>query len=116
VKKLNPIERSIYIEQRYKEYLKSSFKFGKSHLQKLFVQQLEQEKLFKGPYVDMSFPFQRGHNLEYLMEQDIVCKLFRKLDDINFTRPLYAHQEESIKLIKKGRSAIITTGTGSGKT
>lgn len=116
MKKLNPIERSIYIEQRYKEYLKSSFKFGKSHLQKLFVQQLEQEKLFKGPYVDMSFPFQRGHNLEYLMEQDIVCKLFRKLDDINFTRPLYAHQEESIKLIKKGRSAIITTGTGSGKT
>lgn len=116
VKKLNPIERSKYIDERYKEYLKSSFEFGKNDLQKLFVQQLEKERLFKGPYVDMSFPFQRGHNLEYLIEQDIVCKSFRKLDDINFTRPLYSHQEESIKLIKSGRSAIITTGTGSGKT
>lgn len=116
MKKLNAIERSKYIDKRYKEYLKSSFEFGQDNLQKLFEEQLEGEKLFKGPYVDMSFPFQRGHSLDYLMEHDIVCKLFRKLDNINFTRPLYFHQEESIKLIKSGRSAIITTGTGSGKT
>lgn len=116
MKKLNPIERSQYIDQRYKEYLRSSFEFGKTDLQKLFVQQLEREKLFKGPYVDLSFPFQRGHNLDYLINNDIVCKSFKKLNDIDFTRPLYSHQEESIKLIKSGRSAIITTGTGSGKT
>lgn len=116
MKKLNPIERSKYINKRYKEYLRSSFEFGKTDLQKLFVQQLESERLFKGPYVDMSFPFQRGHNLDYLIEKDIVCRSFKKLNDINFTRPLYSHQEESIKLIKSGRSAIITTGTGSGKT
>ena len=116
MKKMNPIERSKYIDEHYKEYLRSSFEFGKTKLQQLFIEQLNKEKLFKGPYVDMSFPFQRGHNLEYLMEQDVVCKSFRKLDDINFTRPLYSHQEESIKLIKRGRSAIITTGTGSGKT
>ena len=116
MKKLNPIERSKYINERYKEYLRSSFEFGKTDLQKLFAQQLESERLFKGPYVDMSFPFQRGHNLDYLIEKDIVCRSFKKLNDINFTRPLYSHQEESIKLIKSGRSAIITTGTGSGKT
>lgn len=116
VKKMNPIERSQYINDRYKEYLKSSFEFGKDDLQKLFIEQLDKERLFKGPYVDMSFPFQRGHNLDYLIENDVVCKSFCKLDDINFTRPLYSHQEESIKLIKNNRSAIITTGTGSGKT
>jgi len=116
MKKLNPIERSKYIDERYKEYLRSSFEFGKTELQRLFVQQLEKEKLFKGPYVDMSFPFQRGHNLEYLIDKGVVCKSFKKLNDINFTRPLYSHQEEAIKLIKSGRSAIITTGTGSGKT
>ena len=116
MKKMNAIERSKYIDKRYKEYLRSSFEFGKTKLQQLFIEQLNKEKLFKGPYVDMSFPFQRGHNLEYLIEQNVVCKSFRKLDDINFTRPLYSHQEESIKLIKSGRSAIITTGTGSGKT
>ncbi len=116
MKKLNPIERSKYIDERYKEYLRSSFKFGKAELQSLFEQQLEKEKLFKGPYVDMSFPFQRGHNLNYLINEGVVCRSFKKLNDINFTRPLYSHQEEAIKLIKSGRSAIITTGTGSGKT
>lgn len=116
MKKLNSIEKSQYINERYKEYLKSSFKFGKSNLQKLFVEQLDREKLFKGPYVDMSFPFQRGKNLDSLIEEGVVCKSFYRLEDINFTRPLYSHQEEAIRLIGRGRSAIITTGTGSGKT
>lgn len=116
MKKLNPIERSAYINENYKNYLKSSFEFRKSNMQELFARQLETEKLFKGPYVDMSFPFQRGHNLEYLINHDVVCHSFYKLEDIDFTRPLYSHQEEAIKLIKRGRSAIITTGTGSGKT
>lgn len=116
MKKLNPVEKSQYINKRYKEYLKSSFEFGKSNLQKLFVEQLEKEKLFKGPYVDMSFPFKRGHNLDALIDEGVVCKSFYKLNDINFVRPLYSHQEEAIRLIGSGRSAIITTGTGSGKT
>ena len=116
MKKLNPIERSQYIENKYKEYLKSSFEFGTSHLQKLFIEQLEKEKLFKGPYVDLNFPFQRGKNLESLIEEGLVCKLFKRLDDVNFTRSLYSHQEEAIRTIGKGHSAIITTGTGSGKT
>lgn len=116
MKKLNPVEKSQYINKRYKEYLKSSFEFGKSNLQKLFVEQLEKEKLFKGPYVDMSFPFKRGHNLDALIDEGVVCKSFHKLNDINFVRPLYSHQEEAIRLIGSGRSAIITTGTGSGKT
>lgn len=116
MKKLNPIERSQYIEKRYKDYLKSSFTFGRSQLQKLFVEQLEKEKLFKGPYVDLSYPFQRGKNLNTLIDEGVVCKSFLGLKDIDFTRPLYSHQEEAIRIIGKGHSAIITTGTGSGKT
>ena len=114
--KLNPIERSRYINGRYKEYLSSSFKFGNTELQKLFLEQLDKEKLFKGPYVDLSFPFQRGHNIDYLIENGTICSSFYKLEDIDFKRPLYLHQEKAINLIKKGHSAIITTGTGSGKT
>lgn len=116
MKKLNPIEKSQYIDTKYKEYLRSSFQFGKSYLQNLFVEQLEKEKLFKGPYVDLSFPFQRGKSLDSLIDEGVVCKSFKRLDDINFTRPLYSHQEEAIRIIGKGHSAIITTGTGSGKT
>ncbi len=114
--KLNPIEKSRYINERYKEYLRSSFEFGNGTLQKLFEEQLEKEGLFKGPYVDLNLPFKRGKSLCQLMEEGTVCKSFAKLGDINFDRPLYSHQEESIRQIDAGRSAIITTGTGSGKT
>lgn len=114
--KLNPIERSRYINKRYKEYLNSSFEFETGKLQKLFEKQLETEELFKGPYVDLNLPFKRGKNINELIEEGVVCKSFLKLGDINFERPLYAHQEEAIRRIGAGRSAIITTGTGSGKT
>ena len=54
MKKLNPIERSIYINNRYKEYLRSSFQFGDDTLQNLFQEQLEKEILFKGPYLNLN--------------------------------------------------------------
>ena len=114
--KRNPIERSQYINSQYKEYLRSSFEFKTSKLQKLFEQQLEVEDLFKGPYVDLNLPFKRGMSLDEMIADGAVCKSFRRLGDMNFERSLYSHQEESIRHICSGRSAIITTGTGSGKT
>ncbi|MDD7347088.1 MAG: DEAD/DEAH box helicase, partial [Clostridiales bacterium] len=114
--KRNPIEQSQYINSQYKEYLRSSFEFKTPKLQKLFEQQLEVEDLFKGPYVDLNLPFKRGMSLDEMIADGAVCKSFRKLGDMNFERPLYSHQEESIRRICSGRSAIITTGTGSGKT
>lgn len=114
--KRNSIERSKYINHEYKEYLKSSFKFSSPKLQKLFENRLEKEELFKGPYVDLNLPFERGMNLNKMISEGVICKSFQKLESIDFERPLYAHQEESIRHICSGHSAIITTGTGSGKT
>lgn len=116
MQKLNSIERSEYINNRYKDYLRSSFQFGNGKLQNLFEQQLDSEGLFKGPYVDLNLPFQRGHSINELMEEGVICNSFSRLGDINFERLLYSHQEEAIRRIAAGRSAIITTGTGSGKT
>ena len=37
--KMSSIEKSKYIDSRYKEYLRSSFKFGNERLQTLFEKQ-----------------------------------------------------------------------------
>lgn len=114
--KRNPIERSKYIDDRYKEYLRSSFRFESTNLQMLFEKQLNDENLFKGPYVDLNLPFKRGKNLNELISEGIVCETFKKLGNIDFERRLYAHQEEAVRHICAGNNAVITTGTGSGKT
>ena len=114
--KRNPIEQSRYINGRYKEYLSSSFSFGDSRLQELFEEQLGGEDLFKGPYLDMTLPFKRGKSISALVSEGVVCESFLKLSGIDFDRPLYMHQERSLRHVRRNRGAIVTTGTGSGKT
>lgn len=114
--KYNAIQKTRYIKDRYKNYLRTIFKFGDENLQHSYEKLLNEQVLFKGPYVSLDMPFVRGKNLAELMEEGIVCKSFRKLSEIDFERPLYAHQERAIRHIGQGRGAIITTGTGSGKT
>lgn len=114
--KRNSIEKTIYINNRYKDYLRASFFFGSKELQSAFEAQLDQEELVKGPYVDVNLPFSRGHNLNQLIQEGVVCPSFAMLSSVHMDRPLYAHQEKAIRLINSGRSAIVTTGTGSGKT
>lgn len=114
--KLNAIEKSNYINNRYKEYICSSFHFQNQNIQELFRTELEKEQLFKGPYVDLNLPFRRGESIDSLIEEGVMSKLFKKLNNINFERPLYAHQEHAIRHINSEHGAIVTTGTGSGKT
>lgn len=116
MKKLNPIERTRYIDRRYKEYLRSSFRFGNGKLQRIFEKELSEAVLLKGPYVALNLPFQRGKSINELIEESTICHSFKELNSIDFERPLYSHQEESIRKIGNKRSAVITTGTGSGKT
>ena len=122
--KKNAIEKSEYIKRRYQDFLKSSFMMGNNKLQVLFEEQIDKEELFKGPYLDLSLPFKRGKSLNELMDEGTVSPLFERMEQLtmsdgknfNLDRPLYAHQEKAIKKIGSGRSAIVTTGTGSGKT
>lgn len=116
VAKRNPIEISKYINEKYKEYLRSSFQFGNDKLQELFEERLNNEELFKGPYVALTLPFKRGHCLNDLVKERLVCNSFLKLSGIDFNRPLYLHQEKALRKVAAGRSVVVTTGTGSGKT
>ncbi len=114
-KKLNSIEKARYIDRRYREYLHSSFFFKDEPIQKQFEEQLAKEDLFRGPYLSMSLPFVQGKSVNELIHSGVMSKEFRNLGDVHLSRPLYKHQEEAIQLLKQGRSVVVTTGTGSGK-
>ena len=116
MKKLNPIEKSKYINDRYKEYVKSSYHFETKNLQQLFERQLDKENLFKGPYININLPFKRGKNVYDLVKEGVLCKSFLDLNNIDFERSLYLHQEEAIKKVMNNKNVVVTTGTGSGKT
>ena len=113
---MNPVQQAQYIEKEYKEYLKSSFKFGNDDYQAAFNEQLSKEELYKGPYLDLTRAFSKGKSIRQLQKEGILCDSFSSLGGLHLDRTLYAHQETSIRKVSDNRNVVITTGTGSGKT
>lgn len=116
MKKMNPIEQSEYIENKFREYIQSTFDIEDEIYEKEFKEELNKAEICKGPYISTALPFVKGHSIRELINEGKVSKEFLKLSDIQPDRKLYLHQEKAIELISKGHNAVITTGTGSGKT
>src|SRR5574344_1240779 len=114
--RLNPIQESNFIESEFREYLKDTFSFRDKEYQEQFIQELDRQSLYKGPYLNVSLPFVSTKSLNELIDEGKISSLFRNLSDISLDQKLYKHQEESIDKICNGRNVVITTGTGSGKT
>lgn len=69
--------------------------------------------LLKGPYVSLNRPFRPGPPVAQLVNEGILHPL---LPNIAPHPSLYGHQESAIRAIVAGRTTLISTGTGSGKT
>lgn len=74
--------------------------------------------LDKGPYLEATPPYAPGKALQDLIAEGVVAEGFAKLSGkaLPLERPLYVHQEESIRKVAAGRNVVVATGTGSGKT
>lgn len=114
--KLNPIEEFEFIENNFRSYLKSTFKFNEKEYQAMFEKELDGAELYKGPFINATLPFETGNTINELIEQEVLSKEFRKLKNIKLDQTLYMHQQKSLERIANGRNVVITTGTGSGKT
>lgn len=116
---LNPIKTSRLIKTSYVNYLKTLFPINDPEIEKRFHEMLEDEnKLFKGPYLESTPPYVTGKNIKELQDGNLLSPLFDILDSkyLPANRPLYLHQEKAIRKIVNGRNLIVATGTGSGKT
>ena len=113
---MNPIEQSKYIEKEFRKYVKSTFQIEDEEYKKCFYDELKKAEICKGPFISSEYPFAKGHTIRELVEDGKINKEFLKLSSIDFDRTLYYHQEKALEIIGKGHNAVITTGTGSGKT
>ncbi|MBM4395094.1 MAG: DEAD/DEAH box helicase [Deltaproteobacteria bacterium] len=101
----------------YGRFLRTSYRFLDERLRTQFEEHLARTDLIvKGPYVTLAREFERGRTLaEIAADGGIDPDLVRANWPFDMGR-LYRHQEQALEAGRAGRSFVVTTGTGSGKT
>lgn len=125
----NPAKASKKIRDEFIDYISTSFSIADLEYNAEFISRLKEHGIIsQGPLIEINDIFKSGHSLEFLCENNILSSLFADLEALKpkdsvhkvklpLSRSLYLHQEQAIETItSKGRNAVITTGTGSGKT
>lgn len=117
--RFDPLTTAKNIEESFRSYTAKTFFIKDDELQEAFQEQLDSFPLANGPFIESPNSFKQGKSLKGLIEEGLLSSEFNDMmkgQETILTRPLYAHQEKAIRLIEAGRNAIVTTGTGSGKT
>lgn len=111
----SPVSASKDITQKYTRYLSTIFSLADPTFQKLFEQKLQETPFSKGPFLEVTDAFQKGPTIQELMAQEELPPTFDRLA-FHASRPLYRHQVDALRKLASGNSAVVSTGTGSGKT
>lgn len=111
----SPVNASKDITKKYSRYLSTIFSLADPEYQKLFELRLQETPFSKGPFLEVTDAFQKGPTILELMEQGELPKTFDRLGFHN-NRPLYRHQVDALRKLASGGNAVVSTGTGSGKT
>jgi len=114
---VNMLQAVHHLVGEYHSFLKTSYRFLDDHLRKQFEEHLSKaEVIIKGPYVTLARDFALGHSLQELAESGLISQEILKAKWPFGKGRLFQHQEEALKIAREGKSFVITTGTGSGKT
>ena len=94
------------IERGVKDFLQTTFTSSTPFFSHLLDDFLDNESVFKGPYLSMALPFRQGQT---------GCEAF---DSFTLPFPPHLHQEKAFANLtgEQPKSTIVATGTGSGKT
>lgn len=106
-----------HLIEEYRRFLLTSYRFLDNHLRQQFEGHLAQANVVvKGPYVTLAREYESGETLRALTEGGRAERDLLKIRWPFGEEKLYRHQVRALDAGRAGRSFVITTGTGSGKT
>lgn len=117
---LDPLKTTGIIKESFTRYLTSSFHIRDHKLRQLFYEEVENYGYMNGPILEATPPFKSECTLKNLAEEGLISGVAQQILMSCFpyleNKPLYTHQEKSIRKVINNRNILISSGTGSGKT
>ena len=116
---LNPIVYTEKVVRSFLRYQLTAYPFADERLLAqmrtlLSLDQSRNSPLLKGPYISLSRPFRQGASVDALVREGVFHPHMRQRIPAAITH-VYGHQEDAIRAIHSGRTTLVSTGTGSGK-
>ncbi len=106
----------------YARYVRSFVRIRDARLREFVDEQLKSGVLWPDPLIQLNPAYQAGGSIDDLVAEGLLhpeCgRIFRRGKDVRLpgeTMRLYRHQREAIEKARTGKSYVLTTGTGSGK-
>ncbi len=117
---INPIVYAEKVVSSFLKYQLTAYPFADPRLfdqmrTLLSLQQVRRTPLLRGPYISLSRGFRQGASVEELTTQGLLHPHMRQLIPAAISH-VYGHQEKAIRSIVSGKTTLVSTGTGSGKT
>src|SRR3990167_7274412 len=114
---LNPLAYTEKVVRSFLRYQLTAYPFADERLNRqmrrlLSLDTVRQTPLLKGPYVSLSRAFRPGAAVEQLVSEGVLHPHMRQI--IPFPA-VFGHQEQAIRAVCSGKTTLISTGTGSGK-
>jgi ATP-dependent helicase YprA (DUF1998 family)/very-short-patch-repair endonuclease len=101
----------------YRRFLRTSYRFLDPHLRDQFEAHLSTvDVIVRGPFVTLGRDFVKGGPLSDLIANGAAHPELPRARWAFGAEPMFAHQQRAFDIGRAGRSFVVTTGTGSGKT
>ncbi len=117
---LNPIAFTEKVVRSFLRYQLTAYPFADERLyaqmrRLLSLDETRHSPLMKGPFISLSRPFREGAGIDVLINEGVFHPHMRQRIPAGITH-VYGHQEDAIRAIHAGKTTLVSTGTGSGKT
>lgn len=109
------------VVQSYERFSRSFVRIAADDISKVVDDEYSRGRYWPEPLIQINPNYKPGNNVRELMEAGVLhpltAEIFQVGKDIGRPLPvrLYKHQQDALALAEAGRSYVVTTGTGSGK-